>query len=99
MTQRPLNAAAFFPAGVPAHKGPLSDCPYDLRMKRKRAPLLPVAVFFALAFAFDYFSVAAVLEVGFEGIQRLLLTTMCIIVGTISAYLLTSTLIRACNRR
>ncbi len=67
-------------------------------MKRKRAAFLPLVVFLAFAFAFDYFSVAAVFEVGFEGIQRLLLTTICIVVGTVSAYLLTSTLIRGCHR-
>jgi hypothetical protein len=67
-------------------------------MKRKRAALLPLVVFLAFAFAFDYFSVAAVFEVGFQGIHRFLLTTICIVVGTASAYLLTSTLIRGCHR-
>jgi hypothetical protein len=46
---------------------------------------LPLAVFLAFAFAFDYFSVAAIFEVGFEGFPRILLTTACVIVGTISA--------------
>ena len=68
-------------------------------MKRKRSAFLPLAVFLAFAFVFDYFSIAAVFEVGFEGIQRLLLATICIVVGTVSAYLLTSTLIRGCHKR
>ncbi len=68
-------------------------------MKRKRSAFLPPVVFLALAFAFDYFSVAAVFEVGFEGLQRLLLMTICIVVGTVSAYLLTSTLIRGYRGR
>lgn len=59
---------------------------------------LPIVVFLGLAFAFDYVSVAAILEVGFDGFQRIALTTVCVIVGTISAYLLTSTLMRVCIR-
>ena len=60
---------------------------------------LPIAVFLVFASTFDSLSVAAIFEVGFEGIQRIVLTLICVIVGTISAYLLTSTLMRVCARR
>jgi len=60
---------------------------------------LPIAVFIGLAFAFDYLTVAAIIEVGFDGFQRIALTTVCVIVGTISAYLLTSTLMRVCVKQ
>ena len=71
---------------------------YDPGMK-KMPRYLPLAVFLIFAFAFDSLSVAAIFEVGFEGVQRVLLATLCVIVGTISAYILTSTLMRVCVRR
>ena len=60
---------------------------------------LPIAVFLMFAFAFDSLGVAAIFEVGFEGVQRIVLALICVIVGTISAYILTSTLMRVCVRR
>jgi hypothetical protein len=63
-------------------------------MRTKSARLLPIAAFLALAVAFDYFSVAAIFEVGFDGVQRLLLTVISLIVGTVSAFVLTRPLVR-----
>jgi hypothetical protein len=63
-------------------------------MRTKSAPFLPIAIFLTLAVAFDYFSVVAIFEVGFDGVQSILLTIICLIVGTVSAFVLTRPLVR-----
>jgi hypothetical protein len=72
---------------------------YDPHMRSQTARFLPIAVFVALAIAFDYFSVAAIIEVGFNGVQRLVLSLICLIVGTVSAFTLTRPLVRCLARR
>jgi hypothetical protein len=68
------------------------------RMNKTAIRSLSIVVFLAFAFAFDYFTVAAVFEVGFSGATRVLLAMICLVVGTMAAYLLTSTLIRGFPR-
>ena len=63
-------------------------------MRRKSRYLLALALFVALAVTFDGLGVAAVFEAGFDGVSRFLLTTICIVVGTVCAYTLTAELIR-----
>ena len=68
-------------------------------MRTQTARLLPIITFLGLAAAFDYFSIAAIAEVGFDGIQRLLLSAICLIVGTVSAFTLTRPLVRRLSKR
>jgi len=68
-------------------------------MRSQTARVLPIAIFLALAVAFDYVSVAAIFEVGFGGAQRLMLSLICLIVGTASAFTLTRPLVRRLRRR
>jgi hypothetical protein len=68
-------------------------------MRSQSARFLPIAIFVALAAAFDYFSVAAIAEVGFGGVQRLVLSLICLIVGTVSAFTLTRAFVRCLARR
>ena len=68
-------------------------------MPAKANRLLPIAVFFGLAVAFDYFSVAAIFEVGFDGVQRILLSVICVVVGTISAFTLTRPVVLCLAKR
>jgi len=68
-------------------------------MRSQTARFVPITIFLALAIAFDYFSVAAIFEVGFGGIQRLVLSLICLIVGTASAFTLTRPLVRCLARR
>ena len=72
---------------------------YDGCMSAKTSRLLPIAIFFGLAVAFDYLSVAAIFEVGFDGVQRILLSIICIVVGTVSAFTLTRPLVRCLAKR
>ena len=72
---------------------------YDPHMRSQTARFLPIAIFAALAVAFDYLSVAAISEVGFDGVQRLVLSLICLIVGTVSAFTLTRPLVRCLARR
>jgi hypothetical protein len=67
---------------------------YDFAMHTKFARLLPIAIFLAVAVVFDSFSVAAIFEAGFDGVQRTLLTVICLVVGTVSAFVLTRPLVR-----
>jgi hypothetical protein len=62
-------------------------------MRRKSRYLLALALFGTLAVTFDGFSVAAVIEAGFDGVLRFLLMTIGIVVGTVCAYTLTAQLI------
>jgi hypothetical protein len=80
-------------AGQP-HKVAFRLRPYDVFMRARTVRMLPIAIFLGLAIAFDYFSVAAIAEVGFDGVQRVLLSAICLIVGTISAFTLTRPLVR-----
>jgi hypothetical protein len=68
-------------------------------MRPQTARLVPVAIFLVLAIAFDIVSVAAIFEVGFGGSQRLVLSLICLIVGTASAFTLTRPLVRFLARR
>jgi hypothetical protein len=68
-------------------------------MRSRPLTYLPVAVFVVLAVAFDYMGVAAVFAVGFDGVQRFLLSAICLIVGTVSAFVLTRPLVRHLSRR
>ena len=72
---------------------------YDPHMRSQTARFLPIADFLGLAVAFDYVSVAAIFEVGFGGAQRLVLSLICLIVGTASAFKLTRPLVRRLRRR
>ena len=67
-------------------------------MRWKTHHKLAVAAFIALAVAFDGFGVAAIF-VEFGGILRVLLATICVLVGTVSAFVLTAPLIRKTARR
>ena len=71
---------------------------YDPLMRTRSVRLLPIAVFLALAVAFDYSSVAAIAEIGFDGAARLILSIICLIVGTLSAWTLTRPLVRRLAR-
>jgi hypothetical protein len=66
---------------------------YDSRMRRRTFKWLPIAIFATLALALDYVSVAAIFEAGFEGVQRVLLTVLGLVVGTVSAFVLTRPLV------
>jgi hypothetical protein len=68
-------------------------------MTKSAVRFLPIAVFVGLAFAFDFVTVKAIAEVGFEGVQRILLSAICIIVGTVSAFTLTRPLVRRLANR
>ena len=72
---------------------------YDPHMRSQIARVLPIAIFLALAVAFDYVGVAAISEAGFGGFQRLVLSLICLIVGTVSAFTLTRTLVQWLARR
>src|SRR5450432_1222625 len=62
---------------------------YDPHMRSQTIRFLSITIFVALAVAFDYFSVAAIAKVGFDGVERLVLSLICLIVGTVSAFTLT----------
>jgi hypothetical protein len=62
-------------------------------MRRRDLKFLPLAIFAVLAFALDWVSVAAVVEAGFDGVQRVLLTILGLVVGTVSAFVLTRPLV------
>ena len=62
-------------------------------MRNKSRYVLALAVFVSLAATFDGLGIAAIVEAGFDGVVRYLLATICIVVGTICAYLLTAQLI------
>jgi len=68
-------------------------------MRSQTTRVLPIGIFLALAVAFDYVSVAAIFEVGFGGAQRLVLSLICLLVGTASAFTLTRPLVRCLARR
>ncbi len=68
-------------------------------MRKKTQYLLALAAFAALAATFDGFGIAAVYDAGFEGVPRaFLLATICVIVGTVTAFALTAPLIRRITR-
>ena len=66
-----------------------------MRNKAKQFLLCAVAIFVALTLTIDTVTVAAIYETGFAGILGIFLSILCIIVGTMSAYVLTIALIRA----
>jgi hypothetical protein len=68
-------------------------------MRKRTRYLLALAAFAALAATFDGFGIAAVYKAGFDGVQRFLLATICVIVGTVTAFALTAPLIRRITRR
>ena len=67
-------------------------------MRRGITYQLAIVAFVALAVAFDGFAVAAVVE-EFGGLLRVLLALVCLVVGTLSAYLLTRQGFRVLLRR
>jgi len=71
-----------------------------MRLMRNRTRyLLVLAAFVALAGTFDGISVAAIYEVGFVGVLRFVLAVLCIVVGTVSAFVLTAPLVRRITRQ
>ena len=86
--------------------GASSNCGMPLRTMRpdtipamrKARYLLAFAAFVGLAVAFDGFGVAAIF-VEFRGIERLLLAIVCIVAGTVSAFLVSAQLFRVIARR
>ena len=72
---------------------------YDYQMRGKTLHILVVATFVALAVTFDYFTVEAVYVAGFEGMARVALAIICLVVGTIAAYVLTATIVRVIANR
>ena len=68
-------------------------------MRARTAHLLPIAIFLGLAVAFDHFSVAAIAKVGFDCVQRVVLTMICLVAGTLSGLTLTRPLVRCPARR
>ena len=66
-----------------------------MRNRTKQFLLCAVATFVALTLTIDTLTVAAVYETGFAGILGIFLSVLCIIIGTMSAYVLTIALIRA----
>ena len=67
-------------------------------MRKRTSALLALAAFAVFALTFDGFSVAAVYAVGFDGVARFLLTIICVVVGSTSAYFLTAALIRVIGK-
>ena len=67
-------------------------------MRKRTSYKLAIATFVALAAAFDGFGVAAIF-VEFGGVPRVLLAILCVVVGTVSAFLLTAPLIRRVTGR
>ena len=68
-------------------------------MRGKALQLFAVATFVVLAVTFDYFTVAAVYAVGFDGIPLAVLAVACLVVGTVAAYVLTAPVIRIVAKR
>jgi len=68
-------------------------------MRGKALQFLTVATFVVLAVTFDYFTVAAVYAVGFDGIPRVVLVIACLVVGTVAACVLTAPIIRVVAKR
>jgi len=68
-------------------------------MREKTRQLLTVGTFIGLAGAIDYLTVAAVYAVGFAGVARIMLVAVCLIVGTVAAFVLTAPIIRIVARR
>ena len=68
-------------------------------MRGKALQLLAVATFVVLAVTFDYFTVAAVYAVGFDGIPLVVLAVACLVLGTVAAYVLTAPVIRIVAKR
>jgi len=72
---------------------------YDSQMRGKALQLLAVTTFVVLAVTFDYFTVAAVYAVGFDGIALVVLAITCLVLGTVAAYVLTAPVIRKFAKR
>ena len=81
------------------HKVTFSLRSYDSHMRGKALQFLAVATFVVLAVTFDYFTVAAVYAVGFDGIPLVVLAAACLVLGTVAAYVLTAPVIRIVAKR
>jgi thiamine transporter ThiT len=63
-------------------------------MRTHAAHFLQIALFLGVAVVIDFLSVTAIGEVGSDGVSGVLLTIICLVVGTVSTFVFIQPLLR-----